>query len=235
MAGRPKGGGRKSSSISKKKQHGSSKAERRVNAAKAAAKATKRTASNATNPTASEQPSKKQREYQEVARSNADAPIVEDDNGALELAADLMLNLPPGIWWHVLQDFDGELDVATAARQEWSLIVPVYIKSRLFQPPAANSNKLQFNRSRWDELILFIKHRNNIKLQVEPLRQKGKSAVYCVTIGTKRKSKPKFSSTIEQMRMTLKKGMEALGIRTGGDTVDDLAMTQRLQHFRDEC
>ena len=89
--------------------------ERKVNVAIAAAMATKRTASNATNPTAaSEQPSKKQREYQQVARSNADAPIVEDDNGALALAVDLMLDLPPGIWWHALQDLDGELDVGVA-------------------------------------------------------------------------------------------------------------------------
>ena len=81
-----------------------------------------------------------------------------------------------------------------------------------------------------------MKYRNNVKnCKSNLFGRMGKSTVYCVTVGTKKQSKPTFSSAIEQMRMTLKKGMEALGIRTGGDTVDDLAMTQRLQHFRDEC
>ena len=57
------------------------------------------------------------------------SPVVEDDNGGLSLAADLLLTLPRNIWWHILQDNDGDLDISTGSRQEWSLILPVLLKS----------------------------------------------------------------------------------------------------------
>ena len=59
------------------------------------------------------------------------SPVVEDDNGGLLLAADLLLTLPRNIWWHILQDNDGDLDISTGSCQEWSLILPVFLKSQL--------------------------------------------------------------------------------------------------------
>ena len=231
------------SSISTKRKNGRTKAERKANVAKNAAKAKKRPASKAAKSSTAQKPSKKARDSPElnVARSNTDAPIVEDDNGALAIAADLMLNLPPHVWWSTLHDYDCELDVATGVRQEWSLLVPVWIKSRLYTPPPAHSNKLQFNKNRWDDLVLLIQNRDNVKLHVEPLQLKGKSKVWCVAIGTKKKAKPKLPSAVSQMRLVLKKGIDALGIKTGRgrrrntrrNNVDDAAMTERLQQFRD--
>ena len=58
-----------------------------------------------------------------------DDPPVKDDNDALAIAADILLSLLSNIWWRLLQDPDGKIDVSTASRQELSHINPSLPKS----------------------------------------------------------------------------------------------------------
>ena len=71
---------------------------------------------------------------------------IKDTDSSLALASDLLMNLPFDIWWRLLQDPDGELDVKYGTRQDLSLIIPVYLQSGLFSAPpiGMESYKLQF-------------------------------------------------------------------------------------------
>ena len=104
-----------------------------------------------------------------------DDPPVKDDNGALAIAADILLSLPSNIWWRLLQDPDGEIDVSTGSRQEWAHIIPVYLKAGLYLAPniVCTDYKLQFIKERWDELQLFLAKRNGVLLEWSPIRNKG--------------------------------------------------------------
>ena len=76
-------------------------------------------------------------------QSSECSPVVEDDDGGLLLAATILLTLPTNIWWHILQDNDGDLDISTGSRQDWSLILPVFIESR----PDSKRQKIQWQNS----------------------------------------------------------------------------------------
>ena len=64
-----------------------------------------------------------------------DMPVIKDTDSSLALASDLLMNLLLDIWWRLLQDPDGELDVKYGTRQDLSLIIPVYLQSGLFSAP----------------------------------------------------------------------------------------------------
>ena len=66
--------------------------------------------------------------------------VVHDVTGALGLAADLCSTLPRGVWWKIMPDLEAELDISTGSRQDWSLIVPVYIKAGLFKSCATEDS-----------------------------------------------------------------------------------------------
>ena len=57
-----------------------------------------------------------------LTQANSDEPLVPDEYGALALAADLLLTLPRGIWWRLLEDPSIELGVSDGTNQEWAHI-----------------------------------------------------------------------------------------------------------------
>lgn len=80
-----------------------------------------------------------------------------DESGGLRLAVDLLATLPHHVWWRALQDPDATMDVSTGTRQDWSVIMPVFIKAGLFcVPQVGKSTKLQFNESRWDKVCTLM-------------------------------------------------------------------------------
>mmetsp|Transcript_42053 Transcript_42053/g.75824 ORF Transcript_42053/g.75824 Transcript_42053/m.75824 type:complete len:294 (-) Transcript_42053:317-1198(-) len=172
------------------------------------------------------------------------SPVVEDDNGGLALAADLLLTLPRNIWWHILQDNDGDLDISTGSRQEWSLILPVFLKSRLFHPPKLlGSSKLQINKERWDHLKLFMKEHNGVVLEYTK-RQKNKQEFnsYHVMVRRKDLKKPKYNSIQKQSHAIVNDGWAAIGLNalsgtrrsTRQNEVDDREIKSRLEEFRSQ-
>ena len=138
------------------------------------------------------------------------SPVVEDDNGGLLLAATILLTLPRNIWWHILQDNDGNLDISTGSRQDWSLILPVFIKSRLFFPPKLlGSIKLQFNKERWDHLKLFMSKHNGVVLEYTKFqRNRQEWDTFHVMVRSEDLKKPKYNSIQKQSRSVLKDRME---------------------------
>ncbi len=140
------------SSFSKKGKGGGTKKERKA-AKLARAHAKAKGASNPAEPSACDDPSVSQEKppkksrTEAAVRPNATAPLFKDPNGAFALSVDLLVTLPPNIWWRILQDPEGELDVATATHQSWSLIYPLYLKANLFHPPSSKeSSKLIINK-----------------------------------------------------------------------------------------
>ena len=170
-----------------------------------------------------------------------DDPPVKDDNGALAIAADILLSLPSNIWWRLLQDPDGEIDVSTGSRQEWAHIIPVYLKAGLYLAPniVGTDYKLQFNKEKWDELKLFLAKRNGVLLELSPIRNKGEGASHHVTVSTPAKRQPKFKSAIRQAVEVAKNELAAIGVdslrgtrrNTRQNNVDDCAMKEKLEQF----
>ena len=78
--------------------------------------------------------------------SNEDMPIIKDMDGSLALASDLLMNLPRDIWWRLLQDPDGKLEVKHNTWQDWPLIIPVYLQAALLStlPIGMELHRLKF-------------------------------------------------------------------------------------------
>ena len=83
-------------------------------------------------------------------------PFIKDTDSSLALASDLLMNLPFDIWWRLLQDPDGKLEVKHNTWQDWPLIIPVYLKPGVFSTPLIGMklHRLKFAKAnkRWDDL-----------------------------------------------------------------------------------
>ena len=192
----------------------------------------------------SKPPSKKQcttlKTNRQLSKDN-DEPIVSDDDGSLALAADLLLNLPKNIWYRLLQDPDSEMDIKHGTRQDWALIIPVFLKAQLYSPPPTDSGtkKLQFNKNRWDDLKKLIDHRDNITIEHVPIRFGKENISHHILI--RNNKSVKYRNPVIQKAEVIKQGVEeALGVsstvgkrrNTRQNNVDDNAMTARLEKFR---
>ena len=144
-------------------------------------------------------------------QSNDSAPIIKDDDGSLALAAEIVKKLPTDLWWRSLQDPDGEVDIAIGSRQEWSLIIPVLLKSGLYKPPGvgvAGKYKLQFVKERWDELKqLLLEEKHNMFMEWVPLELQGCSISYHIRIRGDDAKNAKTMTPLRQMKNVVQSGI----------------------------
>ena len=143
-----------------------------------------------------------------------------------------------------MPDLEAELDVSTGSRQDWSLIIPVYMKAGLFKSGGAeepSSAKLRFQKKRWDDMKLLLAARG-IRLQWERIQRKGEGAGYVIGLLSGKVVTPVAQSQIKQEDIVKENGLESIGIpsiagirrNTRANDYDDRQMTARLEHFREE-
>ena len=161
-----------------------------------------------------------------------------DDSGALRLAADLLVTLPPHIWWRSLLDLDSGVDLSLGTQKEWAVIMPVMIKSGLFKVPpiGIKHTKLEFDTSRWDDLTQVLSTVYHVRLEYTETQRRNETRSYFIILN----GSPMLGSPLRQMATVSEKGLEALNIpsligvcgNTRMSRCNDAPMTERLYEFQ---
>ena len=192
---------------------------------------------------------KKKKKSKATSIAKDERPLVQDDDGSLALAADLFRTLPLNVWWRTFEDPDGEIDLSVGTRQDWDLIIPLYIKAGLYRPPSAGTigNKIQFDKDRWGQFVVLLEERHGLKMEVTPIYRKGGGLSHFVIIrskvGSKKWSAPRYGSPIRQEAEVNKFGLSAIGINSLGggmrkntrqNNEDDATMKDMLETSRSD-